>query len=211
MNGSHDDVDGILTSDIAPSLALQSSTINSFPKLERSLIPSVNKPTILLGLTHKVQCSSLVSLSSEFSGLLGSPYRRSSICLPTLENGYNVQQKGLTICNNGHKTTARVRRPAPQSLAMNKLGYLSMLPFHSLPFRNKGPTDNSPRSHTEYTLFFPSRADYWASTIASLTCLSKSSPHVPFQVSKNHLAHLPFGKVLWVQSENSNIYKRCSD
>ena len=35
---------------------------------------------------------------------------------------------------------------------MNKLGYLSILPFHSLPFRNKGPTDNSPRSHIEYTL-----------------------------------------------------------
>ena len=78
--------------------------------------------------------------------------RGSFICLASLENGYKVQQKDFTIRNNGHKTTARVRRPAPQSLTMNKLGYLSILPFHSLPFRNKGPTDNSPRSHTEYTL-----------------------------------------------------------
>ena len=115
-------------------------------------------------------------------------------------------KKAFQFATTATRQAARVRRPAPQSLTMNKLGYLSILPFHSLPFRNKGPTDNSPRSHTEYTLFFPSRADYWASTIAALTCLSKSFPHVPFQVS-NHLARLLLERFSGCRA-NTAIYTR---
>ena len=126
-NGAHDDVDGILA--LRPTRATVKHHKQLCLTLERSLIPSVNKPTILLNLT-KFSVLPLCHFRPNSVDYWASPTvsRGSFICLPTLENGYNVQQKGFTIRNNGHKTTARVRRPAPQSLTMNKLGYPSILP-----------------------------------------------------------------------------------
>ncbi|KIJ96791.1 hypothetical protein K443DRAFT_272429 [Laccaria amethystina LaAM-08-1] len=72
------------------------------PTFQRSPIPSVNQPTILLGLTSHRQSSVVLPLccfrlkSSDYWARL-TVSRGSFICLPTLENGYKVQQKGFTI------------------------------------------------------------------------------------------------------------------
>ena len=59
------------------------------------MIPSVNKPTILLGLSVPPLCRFRLKSADYWARLTVS--RSSFICLPSLENGYNVQQKGITI------------------------------------------------------------------------------------------------------------------